>query len=323
MTGNKLPDFSSCLKFMIAARKHLLYFYRKQGSDDAANADIDVERQANILKSLVERSYMHEGVSCYVLKSIPQEGLPTYADQTYMALEIVIVPQVHTLSREEQNTLVRMMVASQQSRPTRLFIGMISWDVDRERKMNGDVEAALSSRITLEDWLKHKFWLACYEPFENELVSPMRESTPEPLKNIRYTEVHANRSIHRYILDVMIHLRMHRLVDTTKGGGVHTGSSADVLELSQMIAIYKYKRQFVTPDHVKQACIWYFPMHLELLTSSLMDTSVMYGSKPELVDGLLSRIAEVKLKESVELENPLFLETLVVRDVLKKVVPPV
>lgn len=323
MTGEKLPDFSSCLRFMISARKHLVYFYRKQGSDDAANADIDVERQANILKSLVERSYLHEGVSCYLLKRIPEEGLPTYTDQTYMSLEIVIVPQVDTLSKEEQNTLVRMMVASKQSRPVRLFIGMICWDVEHEQDMNGDAEAAMCSRITLEDWLKHKFWLACYEPYESELVSPLREDTPDPLKHVQYTDIHANRSIHRYILDVMIHLRMHRLVDTTKGGGIHTRSSADVLELSQLIALHKYKRKFVTPDHVKLACLWYFPMHLELLTSSLMDTSVLYGSRPELVDGLLQRISELKLRQSVELENPLFLERLVVLDVLKKVVPPV
>lgn len=307
----------------MAARKHLVYFYSMKESESPTSGQLDIERQATLLKNIVERLYLNEGVNCYVLKNIPQEGLPTYNDQTYTGVEIVIIPQVHTLSKDEQNVLVRMMMASQVLRPARLFIGMISWDTTKESEMSGDIELALSSRITSEDWLKHKFWFACCEPNENELFSPLMEATPESPAELQYTDVHVNRSIHRYILDVMIHLRMHKLVDTTKGGGVHTSALRDVLALSQLIALYRFKKRFVTPEHVKLACTWYFPLHIEILKASTMDASVLYGSRPELVEGMLKCIADVKLSKTVETENPLFLETVVVQDVLNKVVPPV
>ncbi|CAR29904.1 hypothetical protein ZYGR_0AD05940 [Zygosaccharomyces rouxii] len=323
MAVDKLPDFISGLRFMVAAKKHLVYFYSMKESGSPTSEQIEIERQTSLLKNIVERSYLQERVSCYVLKNIPQEGLPTYNDQTHTGIEIIIIPQVHTLTKGDQNVLVRMMMASQVSRPVRLFIGMIPWDTTKESAMSGDIELALSSRITSEDWLKHKFWFACYEPDENEVFSPLIGALPESLEKAQYTDVHANRSIHRYILDVMIHLRMHKLLDTTKGGGIHTSALRDVLALSQLLALYRFNKAFVTPEHVKLACIWYFPLHVEFLKGSAMDTSVLYGSRPELVDGLLKCIADVKLSNTVETENPLFLETIVVQDVLNKVVPPV
>lgn len=323
MAIGKLPDFVLCLKFMMAAKKHLIYFYSMQESENPASKQMEIEHQENILKNTVKKLYLHEGVTCYVLNKIPHEGLPTYNDQTYMGLEIIIIPQVDMLTKDEQNVLVRMMAASQVTRPVRLFIGMISWDMTKEGSMSDNVEVALSSRITLEDWLKHKFWLACYGPFEDASMPPLTATPSKSQREVQYSDVNANRSIHRYILDVMIHLRMHKFVDTTKGGGIHTGSLGDVLKLSQLIALYRFNKKFVTPEHVKMACIWYFPLHLEILKSSPIDPSVLYGSRPELVDGLLKCIADVKLSQSIESENPLFLETLVVQDVLKKVVPPV
>ncbi|GCE97095.1 maintenance of telomere capping protein 2 [Zygosaccharomyces mellis] len=324
MAVGKLPDFISCLRFMMAAKKHLMYFYSVKEPDSPTSEQLEIERQAALLRNIVERLYLSEGVSCYVLKNIPQEELPTSSDQTHTGVEVIIIPQVHKLSKDEQNVLVRMMRSSQVSRPVRLFVGMISWNTTKESAMSGNIELALSSRITSEDWLKHKFWFASYEPNENELFSPLTETTSESIGGeIQYTDVHVNRSIHRYILDIMIHLRMHKLVDTTKGGGIHTSALKDVLILSQLIALCRFKKRFVTPEHVKLACIWYFPLHIEILKGSTMDASVLYGSRPELVEGMLKCIADVKLSKTVETENPLFLETVVVQDVLNRVVPPV
>lgn len=324
MAVDKLPDFLSCIRFAMAAKKHLVYFYNIKESENPIEEQLDIERQTTLLKNIVERLYAKEGFHCYVLKHIPEEGLPAHNDQMDTGVEVIIIPQVHTLSKEEQNVLVRMMVSSQSSKPARIFIGMIPWDMAKESTMSNNIELALSSRINLEDWLKHKFWFACCEPDENELFSPLLDaSLPEPLGEIRYTDVHCNMSLHRYILDIMVHLRMHKLVDTTKGGGVHTAALNDVMVLSRLIALYNFKKRFVTPDHVKLACVWYFPLHLEILKGSEMDTSVLYGSRPELVDGMLKCIADVKLSKTVETENPLFLETIVVQDVLNKVVPPV
>ena len=64
-------------------------------------------------------------------------------------------------------------------------------------------------------------------------------------------------------------------------------------------------------------------MHLELVQRSSMDSSLLYGSDPNLVDEMLEKLAKIKCEEVNEFENPLFLESLVVKNVLSKVVPPV
>ena len=54
-----------------------------------------------------------------------------------------------------------------------------------------------------------------------------------------------------------------------------------------------------------------------------MDSSLLYGSDPNLVDEMLEKLAKIKHEEVDEFKNPLFLESLVVKNVLSKVVPPV
>lgn len=329
MSVEKLPDLSSCLKYCIIAKKNLIYFYKKQENNDSGNANIDIERQANIIKNTIERGYMDDGIKCSVMKKIPEEEeLESFTDKGAHNIEILIIPNVESLDDQAQIRLVQMMTQGH-----RLFIGMISWEDEqpgneskgKDNKIpprDMEVNKVLTSHITVRDWLKHRFWIACFEPDQNEVVTIKPNNTGDAL-NITYMDVNVHPSVRRYILDIMIHLRMHRLVDITKGGGVHTGSLKDVIILSKLISMDKFKKSFVTPEHVKMACTWYFPMHLELVRSSAMDVTVLYGSKPNLVDGILEKIAHLKLTESNHLQNPLFLETLVVKDVIKKVVPPV
>lgn len=327
MSVEKLPDLSSCLKYCITAKKNLIYFYKKQENDVNGNANIDTERQANIIKNTIERGYMDDGIKCSVVKKIPEEELESSTDKGPPNIEILIIPNIDSLDDDAQIRLVQMMTQGH-----RLFIGMISWEGEQGTQNKDDdhkttprdidINKVLASHITLRDWLKHRFWIACFEPNQNEVVATKTNNTGDAL-NITYMDVNVHPSVRRYILDIMVHLRMHRLVDITKGGGVHTGSLKDVITLSKLISMDKFKKSFVTPEHVKMACTWYFPMHLELVRSSSMDVTVLYGSKPNLVDGILEKIAHLKLIKSNDLQNPLFLETLAVKDVIKKVVPPV
>lgn len=120
----------------------------------------------------------------------------------------------------------------------------------------------------------------------------------------------------------MVHIRTHRLAFNARGGGVHKNSYSDTILLSKFIAIRDNKK-FVTPQHVRLAAMWYFPSQLSIIDDSMKDNSILYGSKPELVRELMKRVVYVRNKKLVEMDNPLFMEALIVRNAIKKIVPPV
>lgn len=310
MSDGRLPDLSTCLGFCLSARKNLLYFYRKSPADDG---EIDVERQANAVKSLVEHKFSLNKIVCRVCSRILEPRDNTEEDCT----EICILTGIETLDRHEQARLVRTTAHNRNL----VLIAMIPWESRMESSARDlDVDETLRSNVNLRDWLKHRFWLACYDLHQGLTIpSPLEV---EDFKTID-PQVSCKHSIRRYILDIVVHLRMHRLLDTTKGGGAHTGSLNDVVALAKLLSYHKFNKRFVTPDHVKMACVWYFPLHLELIRNASMDISVLYGSKPDMVDGFLEKISQLKVAQSNMAQNPLFLETLIVKDVLKRVVPPV
>lgn len=312
MTRDELPDLFTCLEFCLSVQKNLLYFYEQESQE--AN-EIDIERRVNALKSTIEHNFSESAVVCRVTKQIlPIE--PGNSDQ----LEIHIIPKIDSLDRDQQNLLVKNMNGN----PHRIYIGMIAWKSISHNNVARDLDTrdTLSSSVKLRDWLKHRFWLSFSERPEPIPPSPMQSKSQ--VENYLSIDGHVTckPAIRRYILDIMVHLRMHRMLDITKGGGVHTGSLEDVVQLAKLLSYKKYNKNFVIPEHVKLACQWYFPSHLELVRDSSMDVSVLYGSKPEMVDGFLDKIAQLKLAQSSMAHNPLFLEALIVRDVLKRVVPP-
>ncbi|QLL30596.1 hypothetical protein HG536_0A04140 [Torulaspora globosa] len=309
MTEGKLPDLSTCLEFCLSAKKNLLFFYGK-GPDKYG--EIDVERQANAVKSLVEHRFSLNKITCRVTNQVAQRN-----EQQLSGTEICIFTGMETLDEHEQARLVQITAHNQNL----VLIAMVPWESRIEDgARNLDADKTLRSSINLRDWLKHRFWLACYDLHRSH-------SIPSPIEIEDFKAIDAQvcckHLIRRYILDIIVHIRMHRLLDITKGGGAHTGSLHDIEALAKLISYYKFAKKFVTPDHVKMACIWYFPLHLELVRNASMDISVLYGSRPDMVDGFLEKIAQLKVAQSNMAQNPLFLETLVVKDVLKKVVPPV
>lgn len=313
MILNEPPDLLTCLQFCLSVQKSLLYFYEQEAQD---TREIDLERRVSALKSTIEHNFSDTAVACHILKQ-PDIPEPPASAQN----ELYIVPNIDSLDKRQQFQLVDNMAAH----PNRIYIGMISWQAishtDAARDL--DPQDTLSSSVKLQDWLKHRFWLSFYERPEPIPPSPIHhESTIKPYSSID-SQVTCKPAIQRYILDIMVHLRMHRMLNITKGGGVHTNSLRDLVQLAKLISYNKANKQFVTPEHIKIACQWYLPVHLELVRDSSMDVSVLYGSKPDMVDGFLERIAQLKLAQSSMAHNPLFLETLIVRDVLKRVIPPV
>ncbi|CCK68313.1 Mtc2p KNAG_0A06560 [Huiozyma naganishii CBS 8797] len=269
-------------------------------------------------------------------------------------LEIVIIPNINDIPIRDQGSLVRWMRDSAVENAPRIFIGLLQWDPTKEETCSGETESRagtkrdsskvpyekhLQSKLKINDWLRHKFWFACSMPKSDSINSSLSSgyfSEAESLTDmgakdivrkqrigdLGYSEVHIEPSLRRYVLDVMVHLRIHRLTVHGKGGGVHTGCLEDILTLAQLMCLDDNK-EFVTPREIKQAMRWYFPVHLMLITNPLLDTSILYGSKIRLIDEFLSKVARMKQQKSLELENPLILESLVVQDVLSKVVPPI
>ncbi|KAL3234852.1 Maintenance of telomere capping protein 2 [Nakaseomyces bracarensis] len=211
-----------------------------------------------------------------------------------------------------------------------------------------------------EDWIRHKFWLVTtieiptikpvievedvdeQQSFDSVVYTKEKKNSNGPAvekevdeedgdkdvddevtKNYEgYENIHIQASLRRYLLDIMVHIRTHRLSFNARGGGVHKNSYSDIIILSRLIAI-RDNRKFVTPQHVRLASMWYFPSQLSIIDDSMKDNSILYGSKPELVRELMKRLVFVRNKKIVEMNNPLFIEALIVRNAIKKIVPPV
>ena len=69
--------------------------------------------------------------------------------------------------------------------------------------------------------------------------------------------------------------------------------------------------------------MWFLPLQLSVIDDSLKDNSILNGSKPELVRELMKRVVYVRNKQIIDMDNPLFMEALIVKSALKKIVPPV
>ncbi|CAL9736529.1 maintenance of telomere capping protein 2 [Monosporozyma servazzii] len=204
-----------------------------------------------------------------------------------------------------------------------IIANLIEWDVTDQKRLVryindhvGDPVVIIGiipdlddGRSRIIDWLLHKFWICCDD--EDEDVEQPHGST-----------VHINHSLVQYIKDLMIHMRMHRLVVQGNGGGVHTGTLKDVMLLSQCIANGLHGRDYVIPEDVKQAWHWYMPWHLRVLGQDQwdQDPSLLYGSKPQYVQQYFATAASAA---ATAVRTPLARERLIAGDVLKKVVPPI
>lgn len=161
-------------------------------------------------------------------------------------------------------------------------------------------------------YLRHQFWFACGERLGQWQALPVTESVVD--------SIFMHNSIRRYILDLIVHLRMHRLSKPGQGGGAHSRSLNDMVLLCKWIALTSGS-SFITPDMAQVACEQYFPWHLQLIESAKEESSTMYGSQEEVVEELISRFDTFGIKMAQEYMNPLFKQLCVVQSVMKDVIP--
>ncbi|SCV01479.1 LAME_0G16468g1_1 [Lachancea meyersii CBS 8951] len=169
-------------------------------------------------------------------------------------------------------------------------------------------------------YLKRQFWFACHEPRPQDLVELSELELPSLRSTLR--QIHVHQSIRRYVLDIVVHLRVHRFSKQASGGGCSAHALGDMLELCQTLALAQ-ERTFVVPDLVKLAAQWYFPFHIEVIQDPRHEISLQFGSDPDLVAQVLEKLRNFSLHRSRETQYPLYFQFMVLRDVLRIVVPPI
>ncbi|SMN18871.1 similar to Saccharomyces cerevisiae YKL098W MTC2 Protein of unknown function [Maudiozyma saulgeensis] len=355
MLRKELPGFEECLKYSILGKRSFLTFVRNDFIADKVERE-NHEQVTTAPQFLVERAVDHllHGLryKCTILNEISLSCLSLEDDkESDLRYDIRIIPNLNALTNEEQILLAKHMLVDftmpkpsddlMSTKPVQIFIGIVPWSVDTPEILDGNItkphKTVLKPSITVADWLKHKFWIAGSMPDEsftstNNNISGTNDENdvdddiPETIESVRikndFSEVHIEPSVRRYILDIMVHLRMHRLAYHSKGGGIIKDALDSMILLCKLYS-YDQGKNYVTPNIVKEMSFIYFPMHLVLINSARRDPSRLYGSDYKLIQEFLDNISKVKMEMSSKLDNPLFLEYLVVENTLNKIVPAI
>ncbi|EDO15566.1 hypothetical protein Kpol_1042p27 [Vanderwaltozyma polyspora DSM 70294] len=340
--NEELMDFEMALRFSVVTNKSFICF---------VNKEIEVTPQV-VVKQAVERILSDlDGLEIEVLDSFLDTKCNNKTKSEDCKIKITIVPNLNNLTAEKQNVLSKYLRdnsndiqgprvkrnpkfqttdltndKTEKNNTKYIVIGIVLYENKNEDE-NEDEEERLDKKsnvLTINDWLRNKFWLGCMAPVDESIE--IVESIIYSMKDLeKYDTVVIKPVIKRYIEDIIVHLRMHNITYKPKGGGIQPDALHDIVALSQLISIMssKYNKQlwFVTPDYIKIASMFYFPSHLRIVSDSSMDVSVAYGSKSHLVDEFLEKLNKVKFL--ARSQNPLFIESLVVKDVLTKIIPAI
>ncbi|SCU92269.1 LAFA_0F09186g1_1 [Lachancea sp. 'fantastica'] len=220
---------------------------------------------------------------------------------------VLVLPNVDKTLVLQQDKLARFLQVMR-SQPTPFFAAIAT------------VSPEFVPYTQMTAYLKRQFWFACQNPRPKDLVKLSEEELPQLRSAIG--KIHIHPSIRRYILDIIVHLRVHRFAKQASGGGCSANALRDMLELCQTLALAQ-ERSFVVPELVKQAAHWYFPFHIELIQDPRHEISLQFGSDPDLVAQVLTKLQDFSLQRSQESNYPLYFQHMVLRDVLRVIVPPI
>ncbi|CUS20634.1 LAQU0S01e11122g1_1 [Lachancea quebecensis] len=221
--------------------------------------------------------------------------------------QVLVLPNVDRTLTLQQDELAKFLQVMR-SRDTPFFVAIATVSPD------------FVPYAHFTPYLKRQFWFACAEPATGDATDLREEALSQLRTSLR--GIHVHHSIRRYVLDIIMHLRVHRFSSQASGGGCSTHSLRDTLELCQTLALVE-ERPFVVPDIVKTAAYWYFPFHLELIQDPSHEISLQYGSDPDLVAQLVNAMQQFSLDRASEIHYPLYFQYMVLRDVLNLVVPAI
>ncbi|SCU94733.1 LADA_0G10748g1_1 [Lachancea dasiensis] len=278
-----LPPIGAALPAALAFRKNLVCY-----TEDASTV-------VEYLQNLKLQYLLWDDYDCIDVKNKPDVGT------------VLILPNIDKILILQQDKLAKYL-QTMASQKTAFFTAIATVSLD------------FSPYANMTAYLKRQFWFACGEPRIQDLVelslqelAPLREAL---------AQIHVQPSIRRYILDVVVHLRVHRFAKQATGGGCSSRALGDMLDLCQTLALAQ-ERQFVVPDLVRLAAQWYFPFHIELIQDPSHEISLQFGSDPDIVAQVLYKLQDFSIQRAEKTKYPLYFQYMVLRDVLHRVVPPI
>ncbi|CCE62539.1 hypothetical protein TPHA_0C03880 [Tetrapisispora phaffii CBS 4417] len=322
-----LVAFRNILQFSIILRRSFVCII----NEDQQNIDQTLLlKNSEIIETRIGEDY--EGIDIEILDKF--EIIPPVHRQR---IKISIISNVEDLESKDQINLVRYLRAPGLNH---IFIGLLYFDCTNART---------KETIATQDWLRNSIWMSCvikdmkHIEMYDELLSSGNNDTRYAKINLAQQrlldDIHVDPRVKRYVLDVIVHLRMHTLSYKQKGGGIHPRSLEDVILLSKVIRLSQFaavelktstndpdvKKKtptlYIMSEHIRLAALMYFPFHLILIRDSSMDVSVSYGSNKELIDDFIEKLHTIN--DAVDRQNPLLIQEIVIRDVLRKVIPPI
>ncbi|OWB83905.1 hypothetical protein B5S33_g2541 [[Candida] boidinii] len=238
------------------------------------------------------------------------EGLPTNSDNASM---VVLFIGLELTTRKVQQQLLNF-IEIERVKPERELFTLIPI-----------IESKKSLEIDLDPFLLEAIWFrqthtanSSYSFIENSNsissseISPVRTDFPlqnetetnQQIKKLRILKekININPDISRYIYDIMIFARMHRMVS----GGLPTYIRRDLEAfVTYLAAVNGY--QYIIPKMVVLACQKLLPLKLRLVSIPEEELTLMYGSDIRLIREVL----------------PKWNADLVVKDVIDNVQPPI
>ncbi|SCV00301.1 LAMI_0G04148g1_1 [Lachancea mirantina] len=282
-----LPSFAVALSAALVGRKNLVCL-----ADDASTVVETLQKQD--LPFAVWENY--ETVS----------GTPLPADS-----QVLVLPNADRMLQLDQDRLAKYLQEARATRaPFFVAIATVSQEFVPYRHFTS--------------YLKRQFWFACAAPDANDTtdVIPDRSLPALLQRRAAAAAVHVHTLIRRNILDVIIHIRVHRLAQQASGGGCSTVALRNVYELCQVLES-GFGRSYVVPATVKLAAFLYFPFHIDLIDDPAEDISLLYGSDPHLVAEVLDKLQRFSIQRTHETQYPFYLQYLLLQDVLANVVPAI
>ncbi|CEP60917.1 Mtc2p LALA0_S02e02630g [Lachancea lanzarotensis] len=278
-----LPPMGAALPAALAFRKNLVCY--------TSDPSVLIE----YLQRLRLPYCLWDDYDCIDIKDKPETGT------------VLVLPNVDKTLNIQQDKLARFL-QKMRTRQTPFFTAIAT------------VSPEFVPYAHMTAYLKRQFWFACQDARPQDLVELAHEELPQLMSALG--RIHVHPSIRRYVLDIIVHLRVHRFAKQASGGGCNANALRDMLELCQTLALAQ-ERTFVVPELVKLAAHWYFPFHLELIQDPRHEISLQFGSDPDLISQVLTKLQNFSLERSQESHYPLYFQHMVLRDVLRIIVPPI
>lgn len=175
------------------------------------------------------------------------------------------------------------------NRKSGIVIGIIGID-------NGDFLKGIDMNMIL---LLREFWISQNHRTDREETDysniKIRSSKLNELKelNLKIDEIVMVSEMHRYIYDIVVHLRTHRCVHR----GIATLMISEIHLLVKALSVL-FNKEYVIPTIVKLACRKLMPIHIVTVPPE-QEPTLIYGSDLLLVKELMKRMTNELIIEDV------------------------